>query len=538
VRNAGRDGTFAPRPPGTLRTAYRTGVETAAGHDLAIVGLLAAAAALLVLATLIRVPYPILLVLGGLVVGFVPGVPELELDPELVLVAFLPPLLYVAAFFTSLRDLRRKVRPISLLSVGLVLATMVAVAAIAHAAIDGLPWAAAFALGAIVSPTDPVAATAIARRVGVSRRVVTVVEGEALINDGTALVAYRFAVAAAVTGAFSFWEASANFVLNVVGGVVVGLVLGVVIRALRRRLDHPPTEIAISIMTGYLAFLTADALGVSGVLAAVTVGIYMGWHAPELTTVQLRLQGQAVWEIIVFVLNAVLFGLVGLQLPSIVDSLSGYSATELATYAILVSGAVVLIRLAWVFAFMHVPRVVRAIREGDPAPSWKEPALIGWMGLRGAVSLAAALALPLQTDAGEAFPARDLIIFLTFCVILATLVMQGLSLPPLVRLLRLERDESEEREEVEARLSAAEAALARIEELAEEDWPNPDSVERMRGMYGFRLQRFGSRFGEADDDGVEGRSRAYQRLRRELLEAERAAVVQLRREGRSGSPAA
>ncbi len=504
-----------------------------ADRDFVVVGLLAGAAVLLVLATLVRVPYPILLVLGGLVVGFVPGVPELELAPELVLVAFLPPLLYSAAFFTSLRDLRRKVRPISLLSVGLVLATTVGVAAIAHAAVDGLPWGAAFALGAIVSPTDPVAATAMARRLGVSRRVVTVVEGEALINDGTALVAYRFAVAAVVTGAFSFWEASLAFAWNVVGGVAVGIAVGILIRAVRRRLDHAPTEIAISLMTGYFAYLSADALGVSAVLAAVTVGIYLGWHAPELTTVQSRLQGQAVWEILVFVLNAVLFGLVGLQLPAIIDGLSGYETAELAAYGVLVSLTVVVLRIGWVFAVTYAPRFFSSRRRGrDPSPPWQHSALLGWMGLRGAVSLAAALALPLETDAGEAFPARDLIVFLTFCTILATLVVQGLSLPALVRALGVAGDDAEEQEEVEARILAAEAALTRIEELSEEGWLNPDTVQRLRGLYHFRRRRFTARVSDDGDDGIEEQSRAYQRLRREVLNAEREAVVELRRDGR------
>jgi Na+/H+ antiporter len=501
--------------------------------ELALLGLLASLAALLAIASLIRVPYPILLVLGGLAVGFVPGIPSLELAPELVLVAFLPPLLYSAAFFTSLRDLRANVRPISLLALGLVLATTVGVAVVAHAAIDGLTWSAAFVLGAIVSPTDPIAATAIARRLGAPRRVVAIVEGESLINDATALVAYRFAVAAVVTGGFSLWEAGLRFGVSVAGGIAVGLAVGFIVRILRRRLAHSPTEIAIGMLTGYFAYLPAEAIGVSAVLAAVTAGVYMGWYTPELTTPQTRLQGQAAWEILVFVLNSVLFVLIGLQLPTILDELSGRSTGELLGYAALVSATVVAIRVFWVFPLTYLPRLLsRRLRERDPSPPWQATALVSWMGLRGAVSLAAALALPLETDAGAPFPARDLIIFLSFGVILATLVGQGLTLEPLIRALGVRTQEGDWHEEVKARILAAEAALERIDELADEDWVNPDSLERLRGFYDFRRQRFASRFDDAAGGELEERSAAYQRLRRELLDAERRTVVDLRRAGR------
>ena len=304
-------------------------MDFTATDSLVLVGLLAAAAALLALAELIRIPYPIPLVLGGLALGFIPGMPRIELPPDVVLVAVLPPLLYGAAFFSPLRELRANVRPIGLLAIGLVLTTTVAVAAVAHAAIPGLSWPTAFVLGAIVSPTDPTAATAIARRLGLPRRLVALIEGESLVNDGTALVAYKFAVAAVLTGSFSLAAASGRFVLNIVGGIVVGLAVGFVIREVRRRLDNPPVEITISILSGYFAYLPAEAIGVSGVLAAVTVGIYMGWHTPELTTARTRLQGIAVWEILFFLLNAFLFTIIGLQLPVIVDGLSGYSATTL-----------------------------------------------------------------------------------------------------------------------------------------------------------------------------------------------------------------
>src|SRR5687768_8200071 len=382
-------------------------MEFSAENSLILVGLLAAAAALLATAQLVRIPYPILLVLGGLGLGFIPGMPRIELAPDLVLVAVLPPLLYGTAFFTSLRELRANVRPISLLAVGLVLTTMLAVAGAAHAAIPGVDWPAAFVLGAIVSPTDPTAATAIAQRLGLPRRVISLIEGESLVNDGTALVAYRFAVAAVVTGSFSLAAASGRFVLNVVGGIAIGLAVGYVVREVRRRLDNPPTEITISLLSGYFAFLPAHAAGVSGVLAAVTVGIYMGWHTPELTTAQTRLQGLAVWEIVFFVLNATLFALVGLQLPVILDALSGRSTATLIGYGALVTATVIGVRFLWVVPGTYLTAWYRRNRRPLPNPG-RASILIGWSGMRGAVSLAAALAIPFLTDARAFFPDRDL----------------------------------------------------------------------------------------------------------------------------------
>ena len=456
--------------------------------------------------------------------------PDLELPPDLVLVGVLPPLLYSAAFFTSLRDLRANARPVGLLAFGLVLLTMIVVAVVAHAVVPGLPWSSAFVLGAIVSPTDPIAATAIMQRLGAPRRIVNVIEGESLVNDGTALVAYRFAVAAAVTGTFSLWEAGFEFVLNVAGGLAVGLAVGWLVRQVRRRLDFPPAEVTISLLTGYFAFIPAELIGVSAVIAAVTAGVYLGWHTPELTTPEVRLLGQSTWEIVTFTLNALLFILIGLQLPAILDELDAYSTGELLWWALAVWLAVLLARWVWVYPAAWLPRKLsRRIRERDPMPSKAQLALVSWAGLRGGVSLAAALAVPLTIDAGEPFPGRSLILFLTFAVILGTLVVQGLTLPAVIRLLDLEESgEEEAREEAKARIHGATAALARLEALLDEEWVRPATAERMRGAYGFRRDRFSARFDEADDGAIESQSLDYQRLRRELLDAERAAVVELR----------
>ena len=488
--------------------------------------LILAVATMLAIAPALRIPYPILLVLGGLVIGLVPGMPEFDLRPELVFFGVLPPLLYSTAFFTSLRDLRTNVRPIGLLAVGLVLVTTAGVAVVAHAFIDDLSWAAAFVLGAIVSPTDPLAATSISRRFGVPRKLVMIVEGESLVNDGTGLVLYRVAVAAVVTGSFSAFYTGGLFLVTAGGGIAVGLVVGWLVRQIRRRLDNPPAELTISILTGYVAFIPADLMGVSPVLAAVTAGVYLGWHTPELTNAQVRLQGRAMWEIVQYLLNALLFVLIGLQLPVVIDELGGISAGRLLGYAVIVSLTVILLRFAWVFAVLNAPKWI-ARRMSN----WRGAVFISWAGMRGAVSLAAALALPLETEAGTPFPGRELILFLTFSVILATLVGMGLTMPLVIRALALEDDGIEAREDAKARIHAAEAALARLEELVEEDWVRDDTAERMRGAYRFRTTRFRARLDDGDDGAIESRSQDYQRLRHELLDAERAALSQLRRAG-------
>jgi len=491
-----------------------------------LLALMVAVAGLSVLARVVRVPYPILLVLGGLVLGFLPGMPAVELPPELVLVAFLPPLLYWAGFFASPRDLRADARAISMSAVGLVLATTAAVAVTAHSMVDRMTWPAAFALGAIVSPTDPLAASAIGRRLGVPRRLLTLIEGESLVNDATALVAYRIAVAAAVGGSFVAWQAGLRFVVGTVGGVAVGLLVGWLVAELRRRLDEPVVEIVVSVFTGYAAYLPAELLGVSGVLAAVTAGLYVGWRAPELASAATRLLGFSFWEVLVYLANAVLFILVGLQLRPILEELDGTAMAILVGQGALVSAVVVAVRLGWGFSIPYLVRLV------DRRPSQvmrrvgaKQRLIIGWSGMRGAVSLAAALALPLD------FPMRNLILFLTFSVIFATLVVQGLTLPTLIRRLNFEQDDTEEREEIRARLAATHAALDRLDELAGADWTRDDTVERLHGLYEFRRRRLKARGGYLEDDGTEDRSQAYQRLLRELLQAQRQAIVRLRNQG-------
>jgi CPA1 family monovalent cation:H+ antiporter len=401
---------------------------------------------------------------------------------------------------------------------------MAVVGVVAHEWIH-LSWAVAFTLGAIVSPTDALAATEIMSRVGAPRRIVSIVEGESLVNDGTALVLYKAAIGAAVGGTFSLLDTSGRIVLNVVGGIAVGLAVGYVIRRVRRKLDDPPVEVAIAVLSGYLAYLPATAIGVSGVLAAVTVGVYMGWYTPELTNERTRLVGDSFWNIFVFLANALLFTLVGLQLRRIVDALNGISTARLIGYTSLVAAAVVLTRFAWVPVAAYLPRFVsKRIRERDPYPPWQWPAVISWAGMRGAISLVAALALPTN------FPDRPLIIVLTFGVIVATLVIQGLTLPALINVLGVRDDGGADREDAKARIKAAEAALRRLEELVADGAVREDTAERLRGQLSFRANRFRARFDEEDDGAIEERSLAYQRVMRELIAAEEGALLALRNE--------
>jgi monovalent cation/hydrogen antiporter len=503
--------------------------------EIFLAALFVLVAGLNVLAQRLSIPYPIVLVLGGLAVGLIPGLPEITLNPDLVLVIFLPPLLYSASIFSDLRALRDNARPILLLSIGLVIATTGAVAVIAHEVI-GMSWALSFALGAIVSPTDPVAATTIMRSLSVPRTTVNVIEGESLVNDATALVIYRVAVTAAIGGSFSASSAALEFVGAAVGGVAIGAVVGYLLIAIRSRVDDTTTQLTISLLSGYAAFVPAAAVGASGVLAVVTTGLLVGWRTPTLISPQTRLEGTAMWRILVFLLNATLFMLIGLQLPTIVDGVADQSVGELLGYAALVCATVILARLVWNFTVVYLIRALdRRPQQRLRRTSWRIRLVGAWAGMRGAVSLAAALALPLETDAGAPLPDRDLILFITFALILVTIVGQGLTLPVLIRKLGVQEDGSEEEhEELRARLVAAEAALRCLDEVEAEGWARDDTLERMRGLYRFRQRRFKVRAGKIEDEedgGIEDRSLAYQRLIHVVSTAQREAVVQLRNNG-------
>jgi Na+/H+ antiporter len=494
------------------------------------VGLLLAVAVLALVARKLHIPYPILFVLGGLLLGGMPGLPKVRLDPELVFFLFLPPLLFPAALFTSWRDFRLNLRPISLLAIGLVLFTTVAVAYFAHYFMN-LPLAVGFVLGAIISPPDAIAATAIAERLKVPRRIVTILEGESLVNDATALVAYRFAVVAVISGSFSLAHASGQFFIVGIGGILIGLAVGWLAEQFHRRVDDAPIEITVSLLTPFAAYLLAERLDVSGVLAVVVAGLYLGRRMPELLTFKTRLQGGPVWEMVEFLLNGFVFILIGLQLPEVLRALSGHDIPihRLIWYALLISFAVILIRILWVFPAAYLPRLLfKSIRDRDPYPSWRHVTIIGWTGMRGVVSLAAALALPLTIQNGEPFPGRDLILFLTFVVILGTLVVQGLSLPPLIRWLGVKDDGSMEKEEREARLKANQTALANLNEIAERNPAKADALQRLRVEYEDHIRQVEGAERESSGTPLRLFSSEFERLSREALQVERRTILQLR----------
>jgi Na+/H+ antiporter len=502
-----------------------------------LIFLLGAAALLAQLARVLKIPYPVFLVLGGLVIGFVPWLPTVEISPEVIFLAFLPPLLNYAAFYSSPRDLHRHLRPILALAIGLVLLTTVTIALIAHAFI-GLPWGAAFVLGAILAPTDPVAAEAIFRRLGVPARVGTVVSGESLINDGTGLVAYRIAVAAVVGGTFSVWEAGLNFFLVGGGGIVLGLIIARIVLPLWARVTDPSIFITLSLLTPYAVYVLAEeVLHVSGILAVVSYGLYRGWRDPRLfPNASTRLQNISFWNMVVFLLESMLFILLGQQLPSVLEDLGGYYIAEVLLYAALVYATLVATRFLWFFStpYLH-PVFDRLLRNRYLRAPWQEHLVMVWSGMRGAVSLAAALAVPLATDAGDAFPERNLILFLTFSAILATLVLQGLTLEPLIRSLRFKGDEEENTlTELNARLEGAYAALQRLDQLRNAEGGPPSSAqeERMREYYEDRIRRYeaGLQAGGTTEEYAQS-SAAWRNWRSELLAAEREAIVSLRDRG-------
>jgi CPA1 family monovalent cation:H+ antiporter len=408
-----------------------------------VVILLAVAVGLAVLARWLRLPYPILLVIGGLLLSVQPWAPRFELPPDVVFLVFLPPLLYAAAFDTEWRAFRRQIRTISLLAVGLVLFTTVLVAWAAHEWV-GLGWAPAFVLGAIVSPPDAVAAVAVTQRLRVPRVISTILEGESLVNDATALVTYRVAVGAVLGGAFDLWQTGWQFLLVGAGGIAVGLLGAMLVVRLHRwlgrtGLGESKLNIAITLLTPYAVYLPAEHLGVSGILASVAAGLWVGNRCKQVFTPEFYADAQSVWGMVEFLLNGLIFILIGFELQVILEHMdTDHSPWVLLRDVAIIAAVVILARLAWVFPFAYVPAWFRrqVLGRPDPYPPWELILVIGWTGMRGVVSLAAALAIPVRTDDGP-FPQRDLIQFLTFWVIFATLVGQGLTLPSLIRVLGL-----------------------------------------------------------------------------------------------------
>ena len=497
-----------------------------------IILLLAVVAAVTLLAARIGVPYPILMVVAGLGIGLLPFVPRVELEPDVVLALFLPPILFSAAYFLSPRDLWRNVRPISLLAVGLVFTTTLAVAAVVMAFAPELGWPVAIALGAIVSPPDAIAATSIARQLNLPRRLVIIFEGESLVNDATALTTYRLAVAAVgVSGAFDLGGAAVSFVTVALGGAIVGLFVGWVAAWLLSLLEDPPVEVLISLLFPFAAYLPAERLGVSGVLATVAAGLFVGYRSPRVMGSDTRLLGTSTWKMVIFVVNGLAFLLIGLQLPTVISDIEDYAAGQLIWMAAAVSLTVVVVRLAWVYPATYLPRwLIPSVGRRDPAPPARVPLILGWGGMRGAVSLAAALALPPN------FPGRGLVIFLAFSVILVTLIGQGLTLPALIRALGVKDDGSLAREEAQARAEATQAALVLLEELRSEVPGHLPLIDQLKDRYEHRGEHIHDdgepALREPDDMTPEQvEEMEHDEIRRTVISAERLAVLHLRDRG-------
>jgi CPA1 family monovalent cation:H+ antiporter len=420
-----------------------------------------------------KLPFPILLVAAGLVIGFVPQLPNLALDPDIVFIVILPPLLYDAAAKTSWHEFRTAIRPISALAITLVFFTTVAVAITAHYLIPGFSWPLAFVLGAVVSPPDAVAASGIIKGLGLNKKVITILEGESLVNDASALIAYRYAVTAVTTGTFIFWKAGLQFLLVAGVGIIIGIIVGYLFVLAHKKIENNAVvETSLTLLAPYVSYLAAEQFHMSGVLAVVTTGLVISWRAPEVFSYHARIRIKGVWETLVFLLHGFVFILIGLQLPSIIKDLGNYPFSEILGYGLLISAVTIVVRIIWVFAgvssqtfFKKKKKTTDDLSANDNQDStWKNVLVVAWTGTRGVISLAAALALPLLLEDGTPFPKRHSIIFLAFVVIFVTLVVQGLSLPLLIRWLKIKPQDNTIEEEKELQLYLATSTLNFIEQ--------------------------------------------------------------------------
>ncbi len=494
-----------------------------------VLALLIAVAVLVTIARRLGIAYPIFLVIGGVLLGLVPGLPRLAIEPDLIFLLVLPPLLYIAAFFTPLQSLRANLGTIGSLAIGLVIASALAAAVVAHALIPGLPWPVALALGAIVAPPDEIAATAIAARLAVPRRIVTILAGESLLNDATALTIYGVAIAAAIGSSFSAGTAVATFTGAILGGSAIGLAVGWVIAQIRSRLEDTPVEITISLLTPYAAFLPAEQLGASGVIATVAAGLYLGRRGSHIMGADVRLTGRAVWETITFLLNGFVFIVTGLEVPLLLRTLEPGLALRLVGIGLAVSVVLVLVRALWIFATAFGPPLVRG-RRREPR-LFAHSLVLSWAGMRGVVSLAVALALPMSLPAGGPFPARETLLIVTLTVIVFTLLGQGLTLPWLIRSLRLGTDVELREEEARARQRLLEAATRRIDQLYAV-WPgHRPLLDRLRDTYQHRSEHVERQRDLSTPDGEDRELIEHQEIRRTVIDSEREALLRLRAEG-------
>ena len=488
------------------------------------------------LAGRLKTPYPIVLVVAGLLLGFVPGIPKVALDPDLIFFVVLPPLLYSAAWLTSWRDFRHNLVSIASLAIGLVAFTVFGVAAAASWLIVGFDWRVGFVLGAVVATTDSIAATSIAKRIGLPKRIVDVLEGESLVNDATGLLALEFATAMVVYGqtpTISF--AIVRLAYLIASGIAVGLILGRIVEWFEHRIDDGPIEIALSLFVPYAAYLAGDAVHGSGVLAVVAGGLYLSRRSSRFFSPSVRLQAGAVWNSLTFILNGLVFVLIGLQLPYVLAEIKELALSKLLFYGVLFSAFLILLRLLWSFPSVYVAYLFRRylLNHNDTRPDARQVFVIGWTGMRGVIALAAAISLPQTLADGTAFPHRNLIVFLTFSVILVTLVVQGLTLAPLIRALGLATTSGPDCEEQEARRMMLEAALAQLQNRDRtKDLPGSAGLyDDLAKHYAQRLASISNQRDEPNESSRELRG-SYLDLSRELLGTERQTAIQLRDEGR------
>jgi CPA1 family monovalent cation:H+ antiporter len=473
------------------------------------------------LAKTLAVPGPVLLALTGMGISFIPSFSRINISPDLVLVVFLPALIYHTAFYITPRELRSNWLPIAVLGLGLVVATLLAVAVTGYALIAGVPLASAFVLGAILSPTDTVAPAAVISRLGLPRSIRVLLEGESLVNDAIALVAYSLAVAAATSGTFSIPHSLLRFVEVSAGGIAIGVTVGWVVGLIRRHVHDAGTALTISLITPYVAFIPANEAHLSGVLATATAGVYLGAQAQGLFQPSVRLRAQSFWEMLVFLLNSALFVLLGLQLRPVIDGLGNYSPLALVAYGALTSAVVVCLRLLWLLIMPRSALRLPPLDASDQGHQLKSRVVVGWSGVRGAVSLAAALAIPLTIHGGDPFPGRDLVLFIVFCVILTTLIVQGGSLPLLLRILGFREEAGFSDRAVRARIRLTEAALGRLEELASTKAESPAELGALREMYEARLSRLEAFSETSDREEAVADVEAYRAFRQDLNDAER-----------------
>lgn len=452
---------------------------------LLILTLLFIIAMLTMLSNRLRISYPIFLVIAGLLISLLPGTPSISIHPDIVFLLFLPPLLYGAAWNTPWKDFWKLRRPISLLAFGLVIFTSATVAIVSHNLIPGFPLAMGFLLGGIISPPDAIAATSVLQGLKVPRQVVTILEGESLINDASSLIVFRFALAAIITGQFHIWEATRTFFVVAGMGLAVGIIIANLVYIIHRYFPTTPTiDTSITLMTPYIMYITAEHFHWSGVLAVVGGGLFLSYRAQDIFTYESRLNMYSVWETLIFLLNGFVFILIGLELPVITKGLGGHSISQAIFYGVIISLLTIVIRIIWVFPGAYIPRLLfRKIREQEADPGWKPVLLVAWSGMRGVVSLASALAIPL-TLSGQAFPHRNLILFITFVVILITLVLQGLSLSPLIKALKIEVDEEEDKaQQLLMRIQLAESVLAYLDSNYSEEIDDNETYKRVRDRY-------------------------------------------------------